>query len=89
MHPNVEQDIDTDLDLMRFSVRLLEMMPFDVFRNLKWLNLHGFIDEMDTMLNTQLDLRTEAKNLVQFNENFKDNDLIVFPKVSRKRKFCL
>jgi aarF domain-containing kinase len=89
MHPNVEQDIDADLDLMRLSIRLLDMLPFDVFRNLKWLNLPGFVDEMDTMLNTQLDLRTEAKNLVQFNENFKDNDIIVFPKVRRIRRICL
>jgi aarF domain-containing kinase len=89
MHPNVEQDIDADLDLMRLGLGLLEMLPFDVFRNLKWLNLPGFIDEMDTMLNTQLDLRTEAKNLVRFNENFKDNDHIVFPKVRRLRRISL
>lgn len=85
MHPNVEDDIDADLDIMRLSVRLLESLPFDVFRNIKWLNLPGVIDEMDTMLNIQLDLRTEAHHLVTFNENFKDNDSVVFPKVREGR----
>lgn len=81
MHPHVDDDIDADLDIMRLSVRFLEKLPFDVFRNIKWLNLDGFIDEMDKMLNIQLDLRTEADHLVRFNENFKNNENVIFPKV--------
>lgn len=81
-HPNVDDDIDADLDIMRLSTHVLEALPFDVFRNLKWLNLPGFIEEMATMLSIQLDLRQEADHLERFNENFKDNDKIIFPKVS-------
>ena len=81
MHPNVEDDIDCDLDLMRLSYHILERLPFDVFKNIKWLNVPGFIDEMEHMLKIQLDLRTEAHNLERFDENFKDNDLIIFPKL--------
>ena len=83
MHPNVDDDIDADLDIMRLSVRLLQKLPFDVFQNIKWLNLEGVIDEMDRMLKIQLDLRTEAKHLVRFNENFKGNETVMFPKVRK------
>ncbi len=81
MHPNVEDDIDSDLDLMRLATHILEWMPFDLLRDVKWLNLPGIVEEMATLLKIQLDLRTEADHLVRFNENFKDNDMIIFPKV--------
>ena len=45
MHPNVENDIDADLDLMRFSVRAAQKLPWDVFANLKWLNLEGAVED--------------------------------------------
>lgn len=80
-HPNVDDDIDADLDIMRVSMHILERIPVDVFRNLKWLNLPGFIEEVATMLSIQLDLRQEADHLVRFNENFKNDDEIIFPKV--------
>mmetsp|Transcript_30514 Transcript_30514/g.74104 ORF Transcript_30514/g.74104 Transcript_30514/m.74104 type:complete len:843 (+) Transcript_30514:326-2854(+) len=79
MHPNVEDDIDADLDILRISVRLLEQL--NVVENLKWLNLPGFIEEMATMLKIQLDLRQEGLHLRQFNINFKDNETIVFPQL--------
>ena len=79
MHPNVEDDIDADLDILRISVRLLERL--NVIENLKWLNLPGFIEEMAVMLKIQLDLRQEGLHLQQFNANFKDNETIVFPQL--------
>jgi predicted unusual protein kinase regulating ubiquinone biosynthesis (AarF/ABC1/UbiB family) len=81
MHPNVEDDIDADLDILRVTVRLMEHFNFGPLKDLKWLNLPGFIEEMAVMLKIQLDLRTEGEHLVQFNKNFKGNDSIVFPKV--------
>jgi predicted unusual protein kinase regulating ubiquinone biosynthesis (AarF/ABC1/UbiB family) len=63
MHPNVDRGIDADLDIMRLSTHILERVPFDVFRNMKWLNLPGFVEEMSTMLSIQLDLRQEADHL--------------------------
>jgi aarF domain-containing kinase len=79
MHPNVEDDIDADLDLMRLSVRIIARVPF--LSNLKWLNLEGVVEELACMLKIQLDLRTEASNLERFNANFKNNEYVVFPKV--------
>jgi len=79
MHPCVEDDIDADLDILRMSIRLLE--NFGPIKDLKWLNLPGFIEEMAIMLKTQLDLRKEGEHLVRFNENFAGNPVVVFPKV--------
>jgi aarF domain-containing kinase len=78
LHPNVEADIDADLDLMRLAVRHLDWLPFTVFS--VWLNLGAVVEEFAELLKRQLDLRTEAKNLDRFNENFKDDKNIVFPK---------
>ena len=90
-HPNVDDEIDSDLDIMRLSVYILERIPFDAFRNLRWLNLPGFVEEMATMLSIQLDLRREAEHLKRFNNNlnFKNNDVILFPKVRFVYVICL
>jgi len=81
MHPCVEDDIDADLDIMRLSIRILEQTNLGPIKNLKWLNLPGFIEEMAVMLKTQLDLRKEGEHLVRFNENFAGNPTIKFPKL--------
>ena len=81
MHPNVEDDIDADLDILRLIAYAVEWAPIDLLKDLKWLNLPGIAEEMASLLKIQLDLRTEADHLNRFNENFKDNDVIEFPKV--------
>jgi predicted unusual protein kinase regulating ubiquinone biosynthesis (AarF/ABC1/UbiB family) len=81
MHPHVEEDIDADLDILRVTVRLMEYLNFGPLKDLKWLNLPGFIEEMADMLKIQLDLTTEGKHLVQFNHNFEGNDTVIFPKL--------
>ena len=40
-HPNVDDEIDSDLDIMRLSVYILERIPFDAFRNLRWYRRNG------------------------------------------------
>jgi aarF domain-containing kinase len=81
LHPNVEEDIDADLDLMRVSVRALNWVPFGMFSNLKWLNLEGIVEEFASLLKEQLDLRGEAANLERFNKNFAGDPCIVFPEL--------
>lgn len=81
MHPNVDEDIDADLDIMRLTVHIIERLPFQAAQNLKWVNLPGFVEEIATMLKIQLDLRTEARHLERFGENFKDNNVILFPEL--------
>jgi aarF domain-containing kinase len=81
LHPNVEEDIDADLDLMRVSVRALNWVPFGMFSNLKWLNLEGVVEEFASLLKEQLDLRKESANLERFNKNFAGDPSIVFPEL--------
>jgi len=81
LHPSVEEDIDADLDLMRCAVRAARYLPFDVFANLKWLNLEGVVEEFARLLKIQLDLRQEAENLRRFNQNFKDDEQVEFPEL--------
>ena len=81
LHPNVESNIDADLDLMRLLVRAIQKLPWDVFANLKWLNLEGAVEEFADLLKLQLDCRVEAANLERFNLNFADSKHVVFPKL--------
>lgn len=80
LHPNVEDDIDADLDLLRFAVRVVENVPF-LFKGLYWMNLQGIVEEFAGMLKLQLDLRNEAKNLARFNSNFANDPSVVFPRL--------
>ena len=79
LHPSVEEDIDADLDIMRLAVYVTERIG--LFPGLKWLNLRGVVEEFADLLKLQLDLRQEASNLERFNENFKDEEAIVFPRL--------
>jgi aarF domain-containing kinase len=81
MHPNVQTDIEADLDLMRVTVRVLERLPLEILADVKWLNLPGVVEEIAGMLKIQLDLRTEADHLRHFNRNFANSTTVVFPKV--------
>ena len=81
IHPNVRDYIDEDLDILRLLADVIENLPFSYTKRLKWLNLPGMADEFASMLQIQLDLRTEAMHLDKFNENFVDYHDVVFPKV--------
>ena len=82
MHPNVADAIADDLDLLRLLVKFAKVLPFDMFANLRWMNPEGVIEEFADLLQLQLDLRTEGKNLERFHENFKQDDRVAFPQVS-------
>lgn len=83
LHPHVHEDIDADLDIMRVAVRAIQVVPFadGIFSTLRWLNLEGVVEEFAGLLKLQIDLRREAENLIRFNENFKDDKTVVFPKL--------
>jgi predicted unusual protein kinase regulating ubiquinone biosynthesis (AarF/ABC1/UbiB family) len=80
LHPNVEDDIDADLDLLRFAVRVVENVPL-LFKGLYWMNLQEIVEEFAGMLKLQLDLRNEAENLARFNSNFANDPSVVFPRL--------
>lgn len=79
LHPNVEEDIDSDLELLRTVAYYLD--KYEAVRGFRYLNVEGAIDEFSSLLKLQLDLQTEAYNLVRFNENFANVDDVTFPKV--------
>jgi ABC1 atypical kinase-like domain len=74
LHPNVEEDIYSDLQLMRLAASFFQ-------KRLKYLNLEGVADEFASLLKLQLDLRAEADHLVRFNQNFANEKDVLFPKV--------
>jgi hypothetical protein len=79
LHPSVEDDIDADLDLLRFAVKVVDALPFGWLKGLYWMNLPGIVDEFAGMLKLQLDLRNEAANLQRFNANFSGDPSVAFP----------
>lgn len=81
MHPNIKDNIDTDLDILRFVTCLVEILPFGIGEKMHWLNLSGCVEEFAKLLIPQLDLRIEARNLNRFNKNFADDKDVIFPKV--------
>ena len=80
MHPKVREGIDYDLDILRFLANSLQRLPFGIGEKLQWNNLDGMVEEFAVMLKPQLDLCNEEENIIRFNEYFKDDTNIVFPK---------
>lgn len=76
MHPHVEDDIDTDLDLMRLFVRALEWMPFDVFPGIKWLNMPGIVEgelqKLPSLVNSSRPLLTSYAITYRAGRNVKN-----------------
>jgi aarF domain-containing kinase len=74
LHPNVIEDIESDLELMK-------LVAYVFRKKLKYLNLEGAVDEFASLLMLQLDLRAEADHLVRFNQNFANEQDVIFPQV--------
>ena len=75
LHPGVREAIAADMELLGFVAGVLQRMP-----KLRWLNPAGMLEEFAGMLIRQLDLRTEARNLDLFIENFADySPRVIFP----------
>ncbi|XP_070553879.1 uncharacterized aarF domain-containing protein kinase 2-like [Ptychodera flava] len=78
LHPHVYRSVSRDMKLLYFWASALSCLP-----GLKWLSLQDIVEEFDTLLKKQIDLRVEAKNLDRFNQNFQDVPCIKFPKPIR------
>ena len=82
LHPQVHEDIEADLDLMRLLVRIVDQtVPFWTGTPLTWHDLPKIVEDFARLLTVQLDMRTEASNLQRFQDNFADVDHIIFPQV--------
>ncbi|GAB5029572.1 atypical abc1 abc1-c protein kinase [Nannochloropsis oceanica] len=74
IHPGVKRQIEADLELFRLGAWLVEMTG-----HLQWWSVRDFVEEFAEIMHMQLDLRSEAKALDRFRENFKARTDIVFP----------
>jgi len=79
MHPHVREQMQIDLNLLWNVLKFCARLPI-LKDYLHWSGVHSSLQEFQTMMVSQMDLRTEADNLRRFNENFKDNPQIEFPK---------
>ena len=61
IHPNVVEAVQLDMAIMTFGAWALESMPF----GLKWLGLTDAVDQFRHIMETQLDLRVEARSLAK------------------------
>lgn len=81
LHPNVAETIEMDLGLMKRVAWMLCQLPFGVGERLDWMNIVGMVEEFGSLLEGQLDLRTEAENLARFNRTFSKHEYGVrFPR---------
>lgn len=75
VHPNIRQTFAVDLAAMRFFFRMLDALCPDA----RLFNLDVGLREFESLVLSQLDLRTECDNLQQFSYNFRDFPGVVFP----------
>lgn len=75
IHPNVATKIKRDLKIMNFFASAIDIIP-----TMEWLSLPDEVRNFDILMNLQLDLRIEGLNLNKFQENYKDDLFINFPK---------
>lgn len=65
LHPNVRKQISRDLTILSVFARAINMLP-----GLEWLSLPDEVRVFGDMMQQQIDLRHEARNLSQFEHNF-------------------
>jgi len=72
LHPNFENQIDRDLEVMRIIANFLHSLPSmtTVTESIRMLNLPRATENFGALLRIQVDLTIEAKNLQRFRSNF-------------------
>lgn len=75
LHPRVEKTINRDLKIMMFLAKIVDMLP-----GMEWLSFPQEVDVFGTMMRSQLDLTTEARNLQRFEQNFRHRPVVHFPR---------
>lgn len=75
VHPNIRQTFAVDFTAMRFFFRVLDTLCPDS----RLFNLDVGLREFEALVMSQLDLRTECDNLLQFAYNFRNFSGVVFP----------
>jgi aarF domain-containing kinase len=75
LHPKARQIVQRDLIIMNVVAKILTLIP-----TIHWLSLPDEVRVFGEMMKEQLDLRGEARNLERFNEYFRDQYDVKFPK---------
>ena len=75
IHPDVYDSIRLDLEIMKNIASFIELIP-----RAHWLSIHESVEEFSKLMENQIDLRNEAKNMDRFLKNFANNKDIQFAK---------
>jgi hypothetical protein len=67
LHPNFQEMVDRDLDLIRIIADFLHSLPI---KSIRLLNLPHAVEDFSIVLHNQSDLTIEAENLRRFRKNF-------------------
>jgi len=76
LHPHIREQFQRDLGVLRSLTALLTTL----IPSLRWLNLGDSLEEFAYSMRVQLDLTTEAENMLQFRKDFEGSDSVVFPR---------
>jgi len=74
-HPWVVDQIKQDMMILYWFAQQISKLP-----SLEWMDLPVSIKDFAIHLSAQVDLSQEGRNLIRFNENFKDIPRVSFPK---------
>jgi len=75
LHPRARKTVTRDLQIMSTVATLLSLIP-----TVKWISLPDEVEKFGEMMQEQLDLRNEGRNLKKFNELFEQSLAVSFPR---------
>ena len=75
LHPRVDKTIRRDLKIMAIFARMINALP-----GMEWLSFPEEVAVFGALMTSQLDLRTEARNLLTFEHNFRHRRTVSFPR---------
>ncbi|GAA5837602.1 hypothetical protein JCM5353_003266 [Sporobolomyces roseus] len=79
LHPGVEKMIRRDLKIMMFFAKVLNSLP-----GMEWLSFPEEVEVFGEMMMSQVDLRIEANNLVEFEQKFMHRPTVSFPRAMKQ-----
>jgi len=77
LRPNIEKQVKQDIRLLRWFAHLLT----SIIKELKRFHLNTIVDQYDSIIHKELDLREEAKNSQQFAKNFNHSHQLYVPHI--------
>lgn len=75
LHPNIVCKFERDLGVFQFLVD----MAYTFMPSIEWVSFRESLDEFAFQMQVQLDLTTEAENMLQFRKDYEKSN-VIFPK---------